>query len=397
MHELNNLLRKLIRSGAGRKRFLMASAGLSVAMVLILAAVQIQANYQQLLYGENNQDSIANFLVVNKKLTNKNIGAASLNAGEIEKLKQQPFVDAAGVLTASRFKASIQSRSERFPFYTDIAFESVPKDFLDVNSEEWHWEEGQVFVPIIVPNMFLDFYNFQFAASQDLPQLTQEVVKMIGFTVNLYDASGRTFGFTGRVVGFSDRISSLLVPEAFMQWANNRFATQQVSTDASRVIIRTKDPGNPELVTYLQSHGLTTDADKTRFSKYRKVVNIVVNIAWLTGAILFLFAMLIFTLFIQLTIANSREDIKLLVTLGASPSQLRGFLFKQFFPPNIWIVLVALMTISVLQYLLAGWLHDQQMFLSAWPSHYLLLTAVIVLVVIGLVNRVTISNYVARP
>ena len=44
-----------------------------------------------------------------------------------------------------------------------------------------------------------------------------------------------------------------------------------------------------------------------------------------------LFALLIFTLFIQLTIASCKEEIALLVTLGAAPKQLQQFLMKQFF------------------------------------------------------------------
>jgi hypothetical protein len=94
------------------------------------------------------------------------------------------------LLTPSRFKASIQSASDRFPFFTDIAFESVPNDFIDVTSKDWKWSENALFVPIIAPNMFLDFYNFQFSFSQNLPQLTHAVVKMIVFKVNLYGPNG---------------------------------------------------------------------------------------------------------------------------------------------------------------------------------------------------------------
>ena len=115
-----------------------------------------------------------------------------------------------------------------------------------------------------------------------------------------------------------------------MDWANAKFGTDK-NINPSRVVIKTKDPGNPQLVQYLKDHGLTTDSDKTRFSKYRQIVNMVVNISWLTGAVMLAFALLIFTLFIQLTIASSKEDIALLITLGAAPKQLHKFLMKQFF------------------------------------------------------------------
>lgn len=395
MQGLDFLLKKLIHAGAGRKRFFMAVIGLSIAMLLILAAVQIQANYNDLLHSKSNQDSVANFLVLNKVLNDETLGSTTLSDNDLGDLKKQPFVESVGQLTPSRFKASIQSASDRFPFFTDIAFESVPTDFIDVTSKEWKWDENAPYVPIIAPNMFLDFYNFQFSFSQNLPQLTQQVVKMIMFKINVYGPNG-VVTFNGRVVGFSDRISSLLVPEEFMNWGNTMFGK---NTDAkpSRVIIRTKDPGNPQLVQYLKQKNLATDADKTRFSRYRQVVDIVVNISWGTGAVMLLFALLIFTLFIQLTIASCKEEIILLITLGASPKQLRRFLMKQFFPVNIVIVLVSLLIIGGLQAFIHYTLLKQNIYVNLLPSLYTGLTAAAVLMIIWLVNRVSIRRYIAGP
>jgi hypothetical protein len=391
MDVLNRLLKKLIRTGTGRKRFFMAFIGLSAAMLLILSAVQIQANYDDLLHSKSNQDSVANFLVLNKELTDRNLGATALTEEDLSDLKKQTFVESTGLLTPSRFKASIQSNSDRFPFYTDIAFESVPDDFIDVTNKDWKWDETSSFVPIIAPNMFLDFYNFQFSFSQNLPQLTQQVVKMIVFRINVYGDKGISV-FNGRIVGFSDRISSLLVPEEFMEWGNKQAGKTQ-DIKPSRVIIKTKDPGNPELVKYLEQKALATDADKTRFSRYRQVVEIVVSIAWITGAIMFVFAMLIFTLFIELTIASCKEEIVLLVTLGASPGQLRRFLIRQFFPVNVWIIGLSLLLIAVLQYLLHNWMAGQNIYVRAYPSLNTFLSAIIILMLIWLVNRSAIRKY----
>jgi len=389
---LNTLLKKLIRTASGRIRFVMAVIGLSIALLLILSAVQIQVNYNDLLNSKTNQDSVANFLVLNKVLNAQTYGATTLSTDEITKLKQQPFVDDVGILTPSRFKASIQSYSDRFPFYTDISFESVPAAFIDVNSKDWHWEENSSFIPIIAPNMFLDFYNFQFSFSQNLPQLTQEVVKMIVFKVNIITANG-PISANGRVVGFSDRITSLLVPQEFMEWANQHYGINQ-NAKPSRVVIRTKDPGSPVLVKYLKQNGLTTDADKTRFSKYRQIVNTVVNISWITGAVMLLFALLVFTLFIQLTIASCKDEILLLITLGAAPKQLQRFLMKQFFPPNIIITFISLAAVTGLQYTVYRLLKKQHIYISTFTSYYTIAAAVLVLWVLWLVNLFTIRRYI---
>jgi hypothetical protein len=390
---LFTLLKKIIKTSAGRTRFIMAFVGLSVALLLILSAIQIQANYNDLLQGKTNQDSTANFLVINKVVNNNTFNATTLSDETLKDLQQQPFIESVGNISPGRFKASIESLIPAFPFYTDIAFESVGDDFIDVNSKDWQWNEDADFIPMIIPNMFLDIYNFQFSVSQGYPQITPDALKMLSFKVNLYNSYGVAQSYRGRIVGFSDRISSVLVPQSFMNWANQKLGNQQ-SSKPSRVVIRTKDPGNPALVNYLQQKGLTTDADKTRFSKYRKIVEVVVNVSWVTGAIMLLFALLVFTLFIQLTIASCKDEIQLLITLGASPKQLSKFLMKQFFPPNIIIIGFTLLVISIIQYLLSAFLQKQNIFTGAFISWTTIVTSIIVLVLLWLVNYTTIKKYI---
>ena len=390
---LNQLLQKLIKTGAGRSRFIMAVIGLSVAMILILSAVQLQVNYNELLHSKTNQDSIANFLVINKPVTGKSMQAVTLTEAEIEGLKQQPFTQAIGVLTPSRFKVSA-SGGNQIPFYTELFFESVPDEFIDVKSDAWNWGENSQFIPMVVPNMFLDMYNFGFAASQSLPQLSQQLVMSLPIQINILGPQG-VVHYYAKVVGFSDRISSVLVPQTFMDWANAKFGTN-LQAKPSRVVIKTGDAGNPQLVNYLKEHDLSTDADKTRFSKYRQIVDMIVNISWITGALMLLFALLIFTLFIQLTIASSKDDIALLITLGAAPKQLYHFLMKQFFPVNIMITVVVLVVIVILQMVLQRVLAAQSMYLPAYPSLFTIAAAVIILAVLWLVNSITVKKYVGE-
>ena len=202
----------------------MAVIGLFIAMLLILAAVQIQSDYQQILYSKTSQDSIADFLVINKIVTDKNIGSTTLTAAEINDLKQQPFVEKIGALTPSRFRVGVQSISKQIPFYSDFFFESVPDEFLDVTSPDWKWNENSTFIPMIIPNMFLDMYNFGYAQSQHLPQLSQDLVKNLPVQIDIQTPAG-IVNYYGKVVGFSDRISSVLVPQPFMDWANKKFGT----------------------------------------------------------------------------------------------------------------------------------------------------------------------------
>lgn len=392
---LNNLLKKLIKTGAGRTRFALAVVGLSVGLLLILSAVQIQMNYNDLLNSKSNQDSIANFLVINKSVTSKTAGATTLSDSEIADLKKQPFVNSFGLLTPCSFKVSGESISDRIPFTTDLFFESVPDEFIDVQSKDWSWDENSQYVPIIASSTLLDMWNFGFASSQGLPQLSPELASSIPVRINIRTPNYTYVSYYAHIVGFSNRISSVLVPQKFMDWANAKFGSSE-HAKPSRVIIKTTDPGNPALTKYLKDHGLTTDADKTRFSRYRQVVDFAVSISWGTGALMLLFALLIFTLFIQLTIASCKEEIALLITLGAAPKQLQQFLMKQFFPLNILITLVALAVLSLLQYWLMHFLQQQNIYVSAYISFYTLFASSLILIILWLVNKRTIGAYISQ-
>jgi len=388
---LNILLKKLIKAGAGRSRFIMAIVGLSISLLLIFSSVQLEADYSDMLNSKNNRDSVANFLVINKEVTG-NQASTTLSDAEIADLKNQPFVEQTGLLTPGRFKVSAQGASNSIPFSTDFFFESVPDEFIDVQSTNWKWDDKSTYIPMIVPNMFLTMYNFGFAPSQGLPQLSAELVKSLPVQISITSPAG-TVNYFGKVVGFSDRISSVLVPQPFMDWANTKFGSN-LNAKPSRLIIKTLDPGDPVLTTYLKAHGLTTDTDKTRFSKLRKTVDIVVGFSWVTGAVMLLFALLIFTLFIQLTIASAKEEIYLLITLGTAPKQLQYFLMRQFFPSNIVITAVMLALVGVLQVWLQQFLHKQNIYLSPVISIYTISAGGLILLVLWVVNFTTIKKYI---
>jgi cell division protein FtsX len=162
------------------------------------------------------------------------------------------------------------------------------------------------------------------------------------------------------------------------------------------VVIKIKDPSDPKLVSYLEERGWNTNSEKTRFSRIRKIVNAVVAVTGGIGLVLLLFGLLIFSLFIQLTIASCKTDIQLLQTLGTSPMQLQRFLMRQFLPSNLIIIAIALFIIAVIQWTVSSWLQPQQIFLSAWISVYTVAAALLVLAVIWWVNSRTIRAYINK-
>ncbi|QEH40187.1 FtsX-like permease family protein [Chitinophaga sp. XS-30] len=388
------ILKKIIRTGVGKARFLMAAIGLGIAMLLILVALQVHHNFSELLYGERNQNERADFLVINKRITNEMMGNSALSTfkpEEIEAFKQQPFVDGFGVITAGQY--NVKMVADQLGFSTELFFEAVPDSFIDVQTDQWKWQQGQEVVPVIVPSDFLDMFNFGFAMGNNIPQFSEETISSL--TPGIVISQGmRSSQFAGRIVGFSDRISTVLVPMSFMEWANGAYGTGE-EKPPSRVIIKTKDPSNPVLTDYLEQHGYSTNKEKTRFSKVRVIVQTIVSVVGFFGIVLLMFALLVFSMFIQLVIASCKREIRLLITLGAAPGQLQRYLLKQFVPLYIIIGLLALVMVTGLQWWASGLLARHQMFVPALPGIITFIAAAAILVLVYLVNLFAVRKHIA--
>lgn len=394
MPSFYQLLKKIIQTGIGRSRLIMAAGGLGIAMILLLIAIQAHTDFDQLLNNQRNANESADFLVINKKITNAMMGQnakSEFTPAEIADLQKQPFTEAFGFITSNQYKVTAAAPGD-LHFYTDMFFESVPDSFIDVKNDEWKWAPADNTIPIILPNDFLNLYNFGFALSQGLPQISQETVKALPMKVTISQGL-MTQEFTGRIVGFSDRISSFLVPVSFMDWANSKFGTGQAASP-SRVIIKTKDPSNPVLAEYLKDKGYTTNQDKIKYSKTKLVVQTIVSVIGFFGLILLVFALLVFSMFIQLVIASCKKEIQLLVTLGTAPRQLQRYLMRQFVPLYIAIGIAALLLVTGLQWWASIELAVHDMFISKWIAVGTGCAALLVVVLVYIVNRVNVRKYI---
>jgi cell division protein FtsX len=178
-----------------------------------------------------------------------------------------------------------------------------------------------------------------------------------------------------------------------MSWANEKYG-MTTAAGISRVIIKTPDPSDPALVKFLEDNGYTTNQDKLKFSKTRMIVQTIVSVVGFFGLILLFFALLVFSMFIQLVIASCKREIQLLVILGTAPKQLQRYLLKQFVPLYIIIGILSLLLVAGLQYWAAAELAAHQMQVSSWPGGPVFAGIVLVLGLVYIVNLATVRKYV---
>lgn len=133
---------------------------------------------------------------------------------------------------------------------TDMFFESVPDEFVDIKLDKWHFDEETHTIPIIIPRNYLNLYNFGFAQSRSLPKLSEGLMGLIQMDI-MMRGNGRVEQYKGNIVGFSNRLNTILVPQSFMNWANKNFAPDAEAQPA-RLIIEVSNPADSSIASYFQ-------------------------------------------------------------------------------------------------------------------------------------------------
>lgn len=391
---LNRLLKKIISTSIGRLNFILAITGLFVSVLLILVAMQIRHNFQQLRTSGNE------YLIISKRITNAMMGdiaKSSFTAQEIAELKAAPYFDSLQPVKTSLFKVKMDIPMNSIPLNTDLFFEAVPNAYLDVVPENWDWN-GEPYIPVIAPRFLLDLYNYGMAVGQRLPQLSEETVKVIPMNFHFSNQDDtKRIEFKGNVMGLSSRFATILVPENFLDWANQQFGFKQLPQPA-RLVVKAKNPTDRAMNRYLESRGWESDYGVGRFSKWAYIVHIVQLIITIIGVLLFGFALLVFIMFIQLTVTHAKTEIQLLHTLGAAPKQLRNFLLGRLMPVYILIITLSLLVVAACQILLSksATMREQDILLRPWPGPYVIACALALMAILWFFNFYTIKRQIRK-
>lgn len=290
-----------------------------IGMTVILAGVQLYDNIRPLLQGEQTLIG-SDYLVITHPVKRVGINSESFTLKDIEDMEHQEFIDAVGTFSASQFEVNGSIMFNGRKLSTMLFFESIPDEFIDVETDDWHFDDGAKVIPIILPRNYLNLYNFGFSATQQLPQITEDMIKSVSLGINL---RGKEYNddYTGRIVGFSDRLNTILVPDAFMSWANSHYADAEES-HPTRLILKVADPTNPALSDYLEEHNYVIENKPAESSKALFILKVCIAIIICIGVLFSLLSIIILTLSIYLLLQKNITKLENLVLIGYTPSRV---------------------------------------------------------------------------
>ena len=345
-----NLVWKLLRQHVSVPQFIGFFFANLCGMLIVLLGFQF---YRDVLPIFSQSDSFmgAEYIIVSKKITAGNTLSGrsnSFTSSDVEDVKAQEFVRNVGKFTSTEYKVDARMGINGTPVLSsELFFESVPDSFVDVSLDLWQWKEGDPSVPIILPRSYIAMYNFGFAHNHSLPKISDGLVGMIDFKIFIH-GNGRQDEYKGRVIGFSSRLNSILVPQSFMDWSNNTYAPDSKS-DPTRLIVEVANPADERIAQYIDENGYDTENNNLDAEKTTYFLKLVVTLVMAIGGVISVLSFYILMLSIYLLVQKNATKLQNLLLIGYSPSLVAMPYQLLTIGLNFVVLLIAMIVLSLIR------------------------------------------------
>ncbi len=332
----NKQIQKILSANHKPFQIGLAVVGCLIGFFLILVSVQSILNFK-FLFNDSKQGIGSQYLVINKKVnlfSTLNISKTTFSKDEIEQISTHPSIQKFSAFVGNKFEAEAYLEMNEGPrqarLRTELFLESVDDEFIDIELNKWKWDSSTNEIPVILPTDFINLYNFTYAPSRGLPQISKNTVKLFGFSITIRGNNTQNT-FKGNIIGFSDRISSMLVPKRFMDYANNKYGLAALNADNStyRIITAVKPNELSNFQAFLMENNYETNQELLKNGKFVGLMYLFISVIFIIGLIITVNAFTGFILYFHLLIYRSRNEIDSLLRLGYMHSKLvLNYLFR---------------------------------------------------------------------
>ena len=296
--------------------------------IIVLIGIQAYVDFENFTDKKNsllNEGHIVISKPISGTTTLANLlgGRPTFSDEEIKELEEHPAVTEVGRFTAATFSVSGRFSFADLYMSTDLFMESVPDRFIDVEFEEedaWSADINSKKIPIIIPRRYLNLYNYGYASTKGLPQLSEGLTSSFPITITI-EGNGIKRYYDGKIIGFTDRLNTILVPEGFLHQANEKYGeTEQIQP--SRLILKTNVSGqDASILGFLEEKEYAVEGETENI----QLQTLVHSILWIIigiGGTVSLLAFFLLLISIQLLIEKNKEKFTNLNSLGYSVNQI---------------------------------------------------------------------------
>ena len=200
---------------------------------------------------------------------------------------------------------------------------------------------------------------------------------------------------SGRVVAFSKKLNTILVPQTFMDEMNASLSPNR-KPEPSRLILTVSNPADEHIASYLKEKSYETEANDAEAARTAHFLRIIISIVLVVGLIISALAFYVLLLSIFLLLQKNTEKMDTLLLIGYSPQAVARPYHLLTFSLNTLVLVLSVVIVILLRgyYLpLFGQLYPRNSAANLSPA---LLTGLALYLAVMILNYIAIRQKVLR-
>lgn len=392
------MLKKILFKNSTNFQFVFATLGALVGLTALCLSFQLMLDVRSFHSGEEDLFG-PNQIVIQKKVTKLStlgMNNTDFTEKDLAELENKEFITDVAPFKSVDFQVAISEvKGDGLPpFYADMFFQSIPDRFMDIEVD-WEWNENSEYIPIVLPRDFIMIINYGIAQSQGFNQISEELLMAARLNIHLKGETKKDI-MMGRVVGFSQKISSILVPDSFLNYANANYGSGKKHAP-NRIFITIKDDSYGELEELMDDMNLDIAKSAIDVVKIKTIIGVIIGIFGIASILITLLSLMGFVQYSQLALSKASYEIQTLLRIGYSVKMIVNTFVKQLAIIFGVITLAAISIMLLIKMLFVNnWLADNGIHLeesSVLPSVLLAIGCFGLFIVSNLLNvRKTVRN-----
>ena len=325
------MLNKLLFKIQDRKQLVIAMIGAFMGITFLITSIHYLIKVNE--FGQGADILGPNTIIVQKKVSNSsslNLTKTDFSKNEIKSMIDEPFIKDVRPVISNNFDVSFQTDDPMVPYFrTDVFIQTVDENFLDVKTTKWHWSKGDQFVPIIMPREFLVMLN-TFMSASGIPQVSDDLAMGIKFKFKLWNSEKQIEErVDAKIIGFTNEVSSLLVPESFMKYGNDMYSDGS-DQKITQIMISGEESQFGLVEDLLTKRGLESKNSQMMIGRLKSVVGTLILVVLGVSIIAVFVSGLVLIQYMQLLMSRNLYEVRTLMRMGYHPSELIKAFFIYF-------------------------------------------------------------------